>query len=120
MNTSRPIDITRTEFRTAVAAGVAAAHRVGMPPGELVKLLRVGRTATLVGINFEACPLTLAGLYEYEQDGNGNGGEGYLGHQPGSRAFVDAYDSALIELGVFDAPMHGSLYPTCLRVGNGE
>jgi hypothetical protein len=48
-------------------------------------------TATETSTNFDACPLTLAGLYKPT-----------TGVASDSRVFVDAYDTALIDTGAIN------------------
>lgn len=108
IDTRRPLDITRTEFRRCIHAGVMEARAAGMSAGDARRLYVVGRTAVFVGLNFEGCPLTLAGLYD----------DGVSGYTYTCGAFVGDYDSAVADLGAFKRT--NDLYPTCLRVGDGS
>lgn len=107
INTERPFSVSRAAFQSAVGATVVVALNEGAPISAAVALRDVGRTATVVGLNYEGCPLTLAGLYEARTT---------CALPAWANRFVRAYDDAICKLGAFDAQMPHGYRPTCLRI----
>ena len=109
INTKWPFGVGRADFQQAISAGIAAAFEKGAPISAACALRDVGRTATVVGLNYEGCPLTLAGLYEPWVTSGAS-------IPTWASRFVWAYDDAIGKLGAFDAQMPHGYRPTCLHI----
>lgn len=99
-------EVRRADFQSAIEAGLTAAGDL-LTEAEREALRKVGREASSVGINFDSCPLTQAGLFD---DTNTNGSwetadarrDDYAGARgydsKGGWVFVNAYDQAILSL----------------------
>jgi hypothetical protein len=100
IDTARPFEVSREDFASAVAAGIAAALDKGAPLSAAQRLRDVAREDTLVGLNYEGCPLTLAGLYQQWEKSRKDS----KGMPEWAREFVRTYDDAICALGAFSVP----------------
>lgn len=97
--------LPRPVLQLAIERGIDSAPSLSAENRE--KLREVGRTAAKVGVNFEACPMTLAGLV------TDNGDDCEM--PEGGDAFVAAYDRYLV-LGGWFTDRQARRWPTYFTI----